>query len=98
MLKVINIIIVQCMYDQLRPANCHSFRVRVKQLPHLKFMGLHVCIAFHCSHLYISNPGSVSHFAKTSACPKPTGGRGLGTGYQNMGVTSNNYLYYKQKY
>ena len=23
------------------------------------------CIAFHCSHLYISNPGSVSHFAKT---------------------------------
>ena len=23
------------------------------------------CIAFHCSHLYITNPGSVSHFAKT---------------------------------
>ena len=22
------------------------------------------CIAFHCSHFYISNPGSVSHFAK----------------------------------
>ena len=22
-------------------------------------------IAFHCSHLYITNPGSVSHFAKT---------------------------------
>ena len=23
------------------------------------------CIAFHCSHPYITNPGSVSHFAKT---------------------------------
>ena len=23
------------------------------------------CIAFHGSHLYITNPGSVSHFAKT---------------------------------
>ena len=23
------------------------------------------CIAFHCSHLYITNPGSVSRFAKT---------------------------------
>ena len=23
------------------------------------------CIAFRCSHLYITNPGSVSHFAKT---------------------------------
>ena len=23
------------------------------------------CIVFHCSHLYITNPGSVSHFAKT---------------------------------
>ena len=28
-------------------------------------MGLHVCIAFHCSHLFITNPGSVSHFVKT---------------------------------
>ena len=27
-------------------------------------MGLH-CIAFHCSHLYITNPGCVCHFAKT---------------------------------
>ena len=23
------------------------------------------CIAFHCSHLYITEPGSVSHFART---------------------------------
>ena len=23
------------------------------------------CVAFHCSHLYITNPGSVSYFAKT---------------------------------